>query len=178
MNQIPRQLLKHSDEETAKEKAKSDDIQKRQDVARKAQSVFSREFGKSIGAEQITAAEKLLGAFETCEIAGNATASYDGISISSVTFGPKDGLPDKVLYAREFIRKSQAELNLVLSPYPLFSILQSALLHDLTPRQVGQFCARFAKKSWKIRRQQQVGVETIDTATAPVVRVWNRLRWS
>lgn len=177
MNKIPRHLLKHSDEETEKKQDEDDKLSERQRAHRKSQSRFSRYFGERLSGEQITAAERLLSAIEVCEIAGNATASYDGISISTVSFGPKDGLPERVLYASELMRRSRRAIaESSTSPFDRFDILQRALTEDLTPQATGDMIARQYRLKKNEKDRRELAYELIDQATKPIIFALKELR--
>ena len=174
---IPKRLLKHSDEDDGKKRDEDAELSKRQQAQRAAQSKFSRYFGERLSGEQITAAERLLHAIQVCETAGNATASYDGISISSVSFRPKDGLPDRVIYAREFIRHSKRAIaDSSLSPFDRFEILERALVEDMAPQAAGDFVARLYRLRRNEKERRQLAFDLIDQATKPIIAVMKELR--
>ena len=119
----------------------------------------------------------MLHAIQVCVTAGNATASYDGISISSVSFGPKDGLPDRVIYAREFIRHSKRAIaESSLSPFDRFEILERALIEDMPPQATGDMIATLYRLKKNEKDRRELAFEIIHQATFPIISVIKELR--
>ena len=135
----------------------------------KTESQFIREFSRSLSAEQLGVALRLLWALNVFEIAGNATQAYDGISINQCTFGSKDGIPNRVVDAGRIVDCSEKTLNSTLSAYPLHYMLCMAVMSDWPPVKVGELAQRIAKARWKERRRRQVGVTIIDQATTALL---------
>lgn len=154
---------------TAQEKTDDENLKIAEARNRANQTRFVREFSRSLDVGQITAASRLLWAFHVFETAGNATAAYDAVSIKGVTYGPKDGAPNRVIDAGKIIACAKETLLPLSIEYPLFHILTMALVSDWPPVKVGELCQRFARKQWKERWRRQVGVQVIDQATAPLV---------
>ena len=171
---IPRRLLKYSDDETQREKSGRENLEKAERAYHARASRFTRYFGPILSGEQMTAAERLSNALETAHKAGNASPSYDGVSITSVAFGPKDGLTDHVLYAFDDIRRCRDALTLVLTPYKMFEILESALVNDLPPQELGDLVARQYRLSFGRVKRRELAVSLVETATKNIVPVFSK----
>ena len=124
---IPKRLLTQDpNDKTAGQKAAEDDVEQAHSNYVRTASRFEQYFSEHLSGEQTTAAGRLSKAIEIAMTAGSAKAPYDGVSITSVAYGPRDGLQDYVLYAFDDIRRCKDALAQVLTPYNLFHILEDA----------------------------------------------------
>ncbi len=135
----------------------------------KTSSRFIQHFSKSLSAEQMTSAGRLLWALHVFETAGNATAAYDGVSIQNTHAGPKDGVTGKVVDAGKIIHCAQKTLVSASSEWPLYHCLAMALVSDWPPVKVGELAQGFKRRHWKERRRREIGGIIIDQATAALV---------
>lgn len=171
MQQIPRRIKKIDGDEENRRANEASQIDDARRSYRAQQSRFSRYFGQRLSGEQITAAEKLLIAMETAIKAGNATPNYDGVSITGLTYGPKDGLADHVIYALEKIRECRKRCADSLGAYDYARTLFDALLNDRTPQEVGDLLVGIRAGQ---KRRRDIAFSIIGTATQLIVPVFNK----
>ena len=169
---IPRSILKHSDDARAKAQAEEKELQERQSAYVRQQSKFSRYFGEHLPGDQITAAERLLREVEISRQSGAACASYDGMPVSAVTFGSKTP-SERALEAFQHIRKCRTVIAEVLGPYPYdaYFYLETALIRDLSPQELGDMLIISAPVRFGQKRRRQIAVNIIDQATRAIMSV-------
>lgn len=174
---IPKSILTQDPKDrSARQASEEADFEAAKRTYQQTASRFERYFADALTGEEMTAASKLARDFETRAKAGNAASSWDGISISSVVYGPKDGLADYLVYALERIHAAKAAIRegAPVTPYDLFALFERALMEDMTPSEVGAICARLARKQWQERRRREIGAEVIAQAARCIVPVFNR----
>ena len=170
---IPRRLLKYSDDETPQQAQDRENLQTARRAYHARMSKFTREFRDILTGEQMTATEKLSNAIDVLHRSGNAVASYDGVSITSVTYGPKDGVTDHIMHAMDLIRRCRTALNGVLMPYDLYSVLEIALINDYTPQELGDVVAKKYRLKAGRDKRRGIAVNLIETAAQRIVPVFS-----
>ena len=143
MENIPRQLLKHSDEENKKRREDDERLNKARKDYLSSQGKFSRYFGDHLTGEQLTALLRLKHAFEIREISGNARSCYDGVSIQNVSFGSKS-YADKVIDAETFIKRCTRAVVADVQPFHVSAwwLVEHSLNNDLSPQEAGNLYCR------------------------------------
>lgn len=179
MNAIPKSLVRHSDETNRQKAQAGEEIERRRREYIQRQPKFFQEFGKVLSAEQITALETLLMAFEIQECAGNASSSNDGVPIPD-TFGPKT-YSDRVLNAQELIRSCRYSVHRELGwrYVNAWSLLQTCLVNNLTPQTAGDYYDRSIRgqKGRDARRAEAINIVSLAAdVCVDVVNQWKRRR--
>ena len=172
----PKRLIAFSNEESAADRFDREQIEVAEKRHRSSMSRFEQYFSRSLDGAQITAAQKLLADFEVRHRSGNATPSYDGVPPPQM--GPKDPPSDYVLDAGRRIDACRKVCSDMLTPYPLFRMLEMALIEDLTASQIGHKClpARPNNEQWSDRQKRRVGSTVIELATQAIIPVYNARR--
>lgn len=167
---IPKRLQVYSDEAVEKSRREEKELQDRQSSYIRSLPKFARYFRDHITGEQMTAAEKLLREIEITVKSGNATASYDGVSISAATFGSKTPT-ERTLEAFEHIRKCRQTLAEQLNTYDLWYYLSTALIEDLAPQELGNRIVVSGPLRLGEKRRRAIAINIIDTATCAILQV-------
>lgn len=162
--QIPRSLLKHSDDAIRKARDEEAEIAARQEAQAKAQSKFERYFRDHIDGRQMSAALRLLHKIEATHQSGAAVQSYDGMPVTAVTYGAKTP-SDHIMNAFDHIRRCKAACRAVPSPYDLYWYLERALVRDLAPQELADELVIPVEMRFGQKRRRQIAINIIQQAT-------------
>lgn len=167
---IPKRLQVHSDEAVQKSRREEKELQDRQAGYIQQMSKFSRHFREHLTGDQLTAAERLLSKIEITSRAGAATAAYDGIPVTGITFGSKT-IADRTLDAFDHIRQCKRAIAEVFTAYDLFFFLKTALERDMSPQELGDYLNKCSTIKMGQKKRRAVAIELMKQATAAIISI-------
>lgn len=163
-------LLAYSDDDSALIARKVEkQLRELETKKRDGRAGFERHFSATLTGNEMGACLRLRRAVEIFEIAGNATASYDGISVDSFNFGSKS-IQDKVTDASFFKRSCETTI-IAAHDRTHWRVLLHAVYRDFSTREAGDFWARLEKSKAGRDKRASMAREIVQNAASAIVNI-------
>lgn len=156
------------------EQARKDESDLRQIEAQnvRVESSFAKAFRPILSGEQMAACEMLRAAFGKIATAGNATPSYDGISVDTFSFGSKT-ISDDVCRALAYERSCMiAVVSAVqMIHHDAWRAFKTAIDADLSATELGEWLNRSRKDRMGEKRRRAIAVDIVERSSSAVLSI-------
>lgn len=154
----------------AEKKRKAEaELQEIAEKNKRIESKFERGFGRILDGQQMAACDLLRHAMAEVAKAGNATPSYDGISVDTYSFGSKT-ISDRVIRARSYER--QCEIAVVcavqMTHHDAWRIFRHAIENDVGAQDLGDYVEKSRRSRISEKRRREIAVDIVERASAAI----------